>query len=265
MNMISNWDLLRTRHWHLFLPPARPSAGELEIYGRVIKTMNGKAGLLGSTPELRMLAYQHGLKITAYDKSGDIFDQLRPDSVPVESETLIERDWLVTVADQCHDLVLADGSLNMLPKDEQPKLIERIANALRPGGVALIRIHMKIPPRYHTPTEVFEAFRLGKLTGPVFSATRTQLDMLWLNPDTDSVRFSDVTAELERLYSEGHLRDEEYSAYSALAPYNRIELHYSRREVFETTVTKWFDLRYLDSGRDYTDHEQHPVYVLRRR
>ena len=227
--------------------------------------MQGEAALLGATPELRTLAYQNNIALTAYDKSRVIFDQLRPDLIPIKSETLIQCDWLQIMDNQKYDLVLADGSLNMLAKSQQPELIEKIADMLRPGGIALVRIHLKMPQRYRTPIEVFEAFRDGKLTGPVFSATRTQLDMLWLDPETDSVKFSEVASELEKLYTEGHLRTEEYSAYSTLAPYNRIELHYSRREPFEAMASKWFDLHYMGSGHDYADHEQHPIYELRKR
>lgn len=228
-------------------------------------TVQGKAALLGATPELRTLAHQNNIALTAYDKSSEIFEQLRPEPIPTESETLIQGDWLQTMDSRKYDLALADGSLNMLTKAQQSEFIERIANMLRPGGIALIRIHLKMPPRYRTPIEVFEAFRYGKLTGPVFSATRTQLDMLWLDPETDSVQFAEVASKLEKLYTEGHLRTEEYSAYSTLAPYNRIELHYTRRELFEAIASKWFNLRHMGSGHDYADHQQHPIYELRKR
>jgi len=265
MDTVTNWNLLRAKHWHLFMPPARPSAGELKIYARKITAMQGEAALLGATPELRTLAHQNNIALTAYDKSRAVFDQLRPEPIPVASETLIQGDWLQTIDSRKYDMALADGSLNMLAKSEQPELIERIADMLRPGGIAVVRIHLKMPPRFRNPIEVFEAFRYGKLTGPVFSATRTQLDMLWLDPETDSVKFSEVASELEKLYTKGHLRTEEYSAYSTLAPYNRIELHYSRREPFEAMASKWFDLHYMGSGHDYADHEQHPIYELRKR
>lgn len=265
MNTGANWDLKRARHWHLFLPPARPSAAELELYDQAVITLRGRAALLGSTPELRLLAWRHGLELTAFERSRAVFDVLRPEPVPAASETLVEGDWLHTLGtERAFDMVMADGALNMLPRERHAELLEGIAGLVRPGGTVLLRVHLRRPPRYGSAVEVFGAYRRGELAGPVFSATRTQLDMLWLDPVTSSVRFEVVAEELAALHAAGKLGDEEFAAYHHLAPYNRIELHYTSRVELEAMAQTWFDLSCLGSGNDYADHSQHPIYVLRR-
>jgi hypothetical protein len=144
-----------------------------------------------------------------------------------------------------------------------PGLLDRIADMLRPDGRALIRVHLAAEPRYADAVGVFEGRRRGELAGGMFSATRTQLDMLFLDPDTDSVRFTEVASALAALHAQDLLRADEHAAYAALAPFNRIELHYSRRERFEAQAAEHFMVRLLGSGGDYADHEQHPIYELR--
>ena len=261
----ANWDLDRARNWHLFSPPARPSPGEAAIYSRAMAESQGDVILLGATPELRMLAHRQGMHVTGYDRSSEVFEQLRPADIPSAREDFVHGDWLAAAYRGRGDLLLADGSLNMVPAPMHSALLDRIAEMLKPDARALIRVHLAAAPRYADAVDVFEAHRRGELAGGVFSATRTQLDMLFLDPVSDSVRFAEVALALDALHSQNLLRADEHAAYAALAPFNRIELHYSRRERFESQAANHFIVRHLGGGGDYADHEQHPIYELRRR
>ena len=259
----ANWDLERARHWHLFSPPARPSPGELTIYAQAIAESQGDMILLGSTPELRLMAHQQGLHVTGYDRSSEVFEHLRPADIPSEQEDFVHGNWMELVYRGRGDLLLADGSLNMVPAELHPGLLDRIADMLQPEGRALIRVHLAAAPRYADAVGVFEGRRRGELAGGMFSATRTQLDMLFIDPVSDSVRFTEVATALAALHSQNLLSEDEHAAYAALAPFNRIELHYTRPERFEAQAAHRFSVRRLGAGGDYADHEQHPIYELR--
>ena len=153
----AGWCVERARHWHLFSAPARPSAGELAIYAAAVNAPDEqRVALLGATPELRSLAAARGLCVTAYDRSADVFAMLRPADVSQEAERVVEGEWTDIADRNCYALVLADGSLNMVAKAQQPHVLERIAEMVCSGGRALMRVHLAEPPRYADATAVFE-------------------------------------------------------------------------------------------------------------
>lgn len=236
----------------------------MTLYTDGIPSAAGEAALLGATPELRQLLAERGWRVTGYDRSTHLFEQLRPTSVPAWQERFVQGEWQTIRDRACYDLLLADGSLNMVPAADQPIVLERMARMLRPGGRALVRVHLTRPPRYADTVTVFQAYRRGELAGDPFTATRTQLDMLWLDPASQSVRFPVVVDALDRLHKQGLLTDREHAAYAGLAPYNRIELHYAREEQLASQAGQWFSLRRLAGGGDYADHQQHPIYELRK-
>ena len=66
--------------------------------------------LLGATPELRLLAHRQGMHVTGYDRSSEVFEQLRPADVPPAREDFVHGDWLTAANRGRGDLLLAHGS-----------------------------------------------------------------------------------------------------------------------------------------------------------
>jgi SAM-dependent methyltransferase len=269
MEKMDNWNIRRAANWHLFLPPARPSGNEMSHYERVALSEGSSESdiwaLLGSTPEIRSLASEHGKRLVCIDTNEEVYKVLHSMVNPASyAEIFIGSDWLHVDLPASIDIVFADGSINMLPPNKQEQLISATHRMLKPEGRALFRIHVVEPPTLSTPQEVFEWYRANRTTEPVFSATRTHLDMLWMDRETLCLNFSDFHRRIQALFDNQEITFEEYQAYNSLLEYNKIDLYYIRREQFETWCKGRFVIEEVIYGNDYSCKTNHPLYVLRK-
>lgn len=254
--------------WDRFLPPARPSSDEVEHYRR-LALGHADAGrgwaLLGSTPEIRSLAARHDRQLTAIDSDPDVFDALASLVEPSCTAQLICTDWLELEPEPSWDVVFGDGALNMLPPGSHEPLLQQVHAMLAPGGVALIRVHIATPPRFSHAEDVFAWHRTRPEGGPVFSRTRTDLDMLWLEPETLRISFPDYHRRIRRLFHQGKITQDELDAYETVLEVNTIDLHYTTRGSFEEMARSYFELDSVSTGADYYGASNHPMYALRKR
>jgi hypothetical protein len=265
--MQEGWDERRARAWRRFLPPARPSPGELSVYEDALFREESEAPLhcilLGSTPELRSLVHRHAYRLTVIDWNEAVFRALSPMVDPPGEERFHPANWLELEPLEV-DVALGDGSINMLPVKDHPALLQRVRDVLRPGGLAALRVHVLRPPVFASPAAVFEWYRSSGQREPIFTATRTHLDALWFDAPSQSLDLRGVHERLRALHRSGELRDEELEGYEMLANYDGITLHYSRHEEFLEQARRWFDVEGVRSGGDYTGHASHAVYLLRK-
>jgi SAM-dependent methyltransferase len=179
-------------------------------------------------------------------------------------ERLLNVNWLDFDSAEVFDAVAGDGAINMLPPDLHVRFIERIAAALRPGGRALMRVHVVGPPLYPDPKAVVEAYRRLSNPGSFWTWTRTHFDMLWRDAD-NAVRFDTYHELIQALFDTGILRREEHAAYESVASVNAITLYYAQREVFEAQVSVRFEIESFRCADDYESSDLHPLYVLIKR
>jgi hypothetical protein len=254
--------------WDRFLPPARPSPDEVEHYRQLALAHTAEAGrgwaLLGSTPEIRSLAARHGRQLTAIDSDPEVFDALASLVEPSCTAQLVRSDWLELEPEPSWDVVFGDGALNMLPPGSHEPLLQRVHAMLAPGGVALMRVHLATPPRFGHAEQVFAWHRTRPEGGPVFSRTRTDLDMLWLEPDTLRISFPDYHRRIRRLFRRGAITQDEFDAYESVLEVNTIDLHYTTRPTFEEMARAYFELESVSTGADYFGASNHPIYALRK-
>jgi hypothetical protein len=264
----SSWDEKRARAWDLFLPPARPSPGEVAVYESALRAEFERGSrdclLLGATPELRSLAHRLRCALRCVDRNAQVFSILGAKVHPHGEEHFECSDWLEMSLRPRVDLVFGDGSLNMLPGSVHQRFLENTRAVLNPGGLAALRVHLMESPRFADPAAVFHWYREAARKDPVFSATRTHLDMLWLDRGRQAIDFVEFHHNIRELHDSGAITDEEFAAYDNLLEFNKITLYYAGRDEFERRASRCFQIEDVRTGGDYTAHEQHPVYLLRR-
>jgi len=184
---------------------------------------------------------------------------------PQFSEEFHCNDWLNIHDTQSVDLVFADGSLNMLDQDKHLQFVTQIHRMLRPGGWALMRVHPAETPQFSSAGEIFEWHRQYNSHEAVFSSTRTHLDMLWMDRRTLKIRFVEYHQRLNQLYHQQVITETEFQAYNTLLKYNRIELIYTTRKLFETMIAGFFGIKSSYVGGDYCLSRLHPIYLLQRK
>jgi hypothetical protein len=222
-------------------------------------------GLLGSTPELRSLAAKYHREILCIDKDRGVFETLRSLVNPRYPEKFICSDWLAVEDINPVDIFFADGSMNMLPPANHKVLLKKIHDWLTPQGWLFIRIHLTGTSRFTSPQEVFAWHRKNKIKEPVFTATRTDLDMLWLEPETLKLSFVEFHKNIKTLYDKKLITRDEFEGYNKLLQFNKIDLFYTTRERFEDLVSGLFHIESVRSGEDYTGCQNHPLYILRKK
>lgn len=267
--MNEHWNLKRARAWKHFMPPARPSPGEVSIYARTVEEEaqgnRVRCLLLGSTPELRSTIHARGHDLVCVDRDELVFRTLTGMVEHPGEELFVKSDWMDMHFEPSFDIILADGSMNMLPHSLHQRFIRNMHAALRVGGLAAQRCHLIAPPVFHEPVAVFEWYRSTCSGKPIFTSTRTHLDMLWLDKESGALDFVEFHRKIRQMYEEGKISDEEHAAYARLLEFNRITLYYSRKSEFEEQVLPFFRIEGIWNGNDYACHEQHPVYLLRRK
>lgn len=131
------------RGWAGMRPPIRLSAQTLARYDAALRALDLAPGaevlLLGSTPELRALAATHGLTLTGADID-PVFWAAMGRLGGRADDGFIGGDWLDLPADRTWDVVLGDGSLNMLPWPRMRTMMARLCRLVPPGGPILLRL-----------------------------------------------------------------------------------------------------------------------------
>jgi hypothetical protein len=153
----------------------------------------------------------------------------------------------------------------MLPLPKHEALLRKIYDMLKLRGRALLRVHVAEPPKFSNPQEIFEWYRTSNTNEPVFTATRTYLDMLWFEPETFKLNFVEYHKKIQQLYDDKIITTEEFNSYNKLLQFNKIDLYYTTRESFELSVSNYFQIESINYGNDYTGHMNHPVYTLRKK
>lgn len=251
------------------MPPARPSAGEVTHYERL--SLEGEEGsatrwaLLGATPEIRSLAARYRRELVCIDTNREVFEALRTLVTPCGLEQFVYSDWTFVSLSEPVDVAFGDGSINMLPPDKHVDFIESVHGMLKPRGRALLRVHVVEPPEFSTPKDIFAWYRTSENSEHVFTATRTHLDMLWVDKDSLKLDFAEYHERISRLYEQNVIRKEEYEGYARLLEYNKIELFYTTRVSFERQVSRYFHVESVMSSNDYTGSRYHPIYSLKKK
>lgn len=135
--------------WSKVPTPIRLGDGDIALYDDAFARHVPGAGrdvlLLGSTPELRSLVARRGHRLTGADIAPDFWQavaRLRTDRGP---ERFIPGDWLDLPVEPRRDVVLADGSFNMLAWPDMKRMIARVATLLKPDGVLITRSQASNP------------------------------------------------------------------------------------------------------------------------
>lgn len=112
---------LLLEQWQDISAPIRPSEEECNLYEEYVKraAIDGRSKLLilGATPELRDIALRHNLKPVCCDHDIRVWEAMKLFMEESGEEDYFHLDWLEISEDARYDIVLGDGSLNMIPQD----------------------------------------------------------------------------------------------------------------------------------------------------
>ncbi len=140
----AKWDA--QSHWHLMLPPGRPSGPHLDFFRRYVAAApsNARIAILGSTPELRDLCVELGQRDVHILERSLTFHEACSSLLVFENpgEVLHEGDWLNLLPSMpsMFDLILSDLTLGNIPYDRRRDFFDALRRALRPNGVFVDKV-----------------------------------------------------------------------------------------------------------------------------
>lgn len=242
-------------YWEKIQPPIRPSKSVVAYFSQKVRP-GSRVLLLGSTPEYRSLCHEKNCDLTVVDASFEIYHNMNSLLTCEGEESFIQEDWQMVDFDREFDFVLGDGSLNMLPFSELPKLIKKIAGFLVPRGLFMIHFHYRASPRFSTLAAMIEHWR-EKTQHHFFQNTYLDFVNLTLSQDGkfNSIKFAEIG---QKLFQKGILKKEEFEEYALLAKHNLDVFFYSEHK-FKKITQKYFTLQEEFVPTDYVNAEQHPV------
>lgn len=270
---MSRWAAI-AKNWSNHTSPVRPSIGDLSIYSEFIKkysVVRPRTLLLGATPELRDLLYQHEAKVVIVDfsiamlnRTTDLLTCARP-----TKERWIIGDWrrandyLGQV-----DLVVGDLILRPIHPSQRHDFLRMLANLTIGNGMVILREQFR--PLTHVPLNIYvetlrRKFKLtprnfeiclvyyllntysNGRTIDFFGALRDVLEVANLSIDKDLV------TSLQRVATTltGRLGNMNFHPWSMITETELLELVETHFKVYERL-----------QASDYPRSETYPIFVL---
>jgi len=179
----------RTKDWELVGPPLKPVPEDIDaIFNLVcikLKVMT-QAVVLGATPQYLSLGERLMTHLTFVDISEDMIKYCWHDAL---NATAVKANWLnMPLPSDFYQLVLADGSLTVLPNlDQYSMLAKELDRVLSNGGLFVVRAY--VPTEQETVDFVFKQLEAGAINN--FHAFKWRLAMALSNNDGE-VPVSDI-------------------------------------------------------------------------
>lgn len=240
----------------------RPTPEVLEVYEDHVKMISGRDDpnvlILGVTPELRMLALNHGCRIVAVDfdmvvvnAMSDFMDYTKVDQ---RKEIILKCDWLTMPLEKhSYDLILADGSFNVLTNlTDHEKLLTKIYELLKPIGYVSIRIGFY--PDNFTRTKIIDILKEHRIRDGNFMNVRKSPELIFkmmfsleaYDEKSSQMSYEKLLEELRRLFENQMITKNEFDKllepFSFLRFWKKRTVTFRRKETAEELFMKQFTM-----------------------
>ncbi len=239
--------------------PHRPSVNEQQIYSKFLgeaaeRGDDPKMIVLGVTPELRKLGHKHGYQVTCVDFSPmfiTAMDILMGEEG--EKDIIVRCNWLETPLPRGqYDVVVGDGSMNMVELKDWERLLKIVHDLLKPGGYFVTRILVGM----EDPISLLDALkRFGK---QLFRYPERYVGSLWYTTITPENTFGSyrLREPLEKLRENGDITDDEFNTISVwVGRAGKIDVYMIKQNHFEEILSKYFQVKGFDYDKELHDAE----------
>lgn len=199
----THWDSVASS-WNVYSSPARPCGEDLAAYLRFATTYSDtppdatKAVLmLGVTPEIATMAWPAGTVVTGVDKSEGMVNGVWPGDIPGVRHAWCDDWFALRQPERPYDLVIGDGSINMLRyPGELRRLLEKLRSLARPGALVILRSFVR-PTMPESVAALVEAAQDGGIAS--FYAFKFRLTMALQSSPEEGVPLDEVWQAWRRL------------------------------------------------------------------
>ncbi len=162
------WARMYDKWEKYYLPPGRPSKGEISIYRDMIHRYSKKPGdalVLGATRELRNLLHEMDYKVTILDINPQALKQFNSLVPKWKEEKQVLGDWCDQILPEVSfDLIVGDVPVANVPLEKQPSFYTNVSRMLRDSGVFIHRTETVEEKDYtNDPTEIVETYAISPI------------------------------------------------------------------------------------------------------
>jgi len=262
------------RHRDRLVSPARPSAEAVNIYGEfLIKVNPRKVMILGSTPELRDLIREQNISNPVIaDFSIEMIKNnlLLCKKADGENEIWLKSDWLdLPLEKKYFDCILGDLVIGQFISRDQPKLISKIAELLKPGGVFITRIHETNETLKNMATNEIVKKTLENMNAG--NERQKYIILLWRlrdalrDPTTGLTDPEKILRELEKFFPENELQEKVSARLKNVALKRKtrsIDYPSQTEKEVETLLKSVFASLEKKRPKSHEEEEYFPIYKL---
>jgi hypothetical protein len=133
------------KNWSLVTPPARPSEEVCHAYATAITNHmhsgQGRALVLGSTPELSDLLQKLKIEVTIVDSNIEMMHAMTSlMKVQAEHEIWLKSDWSkAPLQEAFYDFILGDAVLQNIAQEHQESFLNNVRRMIKPDGLFISR------------------------------------------------------------------------------------------------------------------------------
>lgn len=247
-----DWSSDFVHYWKNYKVPGRASPSDLSfIKKRIMKKSsqiekNGgkkqdiKILVLGATPEYRNLCGELGIPVTLFDFKKYNYEYLAAEVKNKPKEKFIEGNWLTKIPDDKFDVVLADNVLNVIMREEIPKLLENISECMKKDGIFMPRVYIRDKDEHWTGEKVIEEYRKEGSKKPFYTWVIRNFYLALYDTKKDYVVLKDVLAIASSLHDKGLLTDEELEICRNLSLEREFKFHIPLRDDLNKMLKQFF-------------------------
>ncbi len=260
-------------------PPGRPSSRDMANYYSIMRTVphSQKVLVLGTTPELRLLAADFASQVTVADFSLGMFkktSEMVPESVRQKEERVLT-NWLdlrSVLQPHSFDVILGDLVFRQITSVRTSDFVDTVHALLKKEGLFVTRVNLRNPIWESQKTEdiILEGlrqYRDKKIAGALSASMFRLYDSCAVPGSWHSDRKCAYLAfqktlkavETEAEPFKGHVT----KLMRAASKRSSAEWTHMPREVLVNFILPRFEIVAEHSSDDYIDAEFYPLYVLK--
>ena len=269
----ATWNNHYANIWNRVKPPIRPYDEELVLFRteleKIIKHKKDIVVLiLGSTPELRDIAYSYGLNVIVVDYSYDNYRTMGNLCEFEPNDSFICCDWLNMldyIPKNSVDVIMGEAAFNVIRPKYVNQLFDICNDLLKADGRLIIKEWIRLSDDRPSIGKLLQDYREKQINQDDFYFSLCYpLHILYYDFENEVVCLRDIDSQLRKLCNLKVITEDEYADIGKL-DYQKVDLKvYIPKEDDFTYATK-SDFRIVSKSSCSAKYaNQHPIYVLKK-
>lgn len=268
----ATWNNYLAITWGKYLPPIRPYVEECEIFKTYLSEFikqndkRPKVLILGSTPELRDVAYSCGIEPFIVDYSKDNYEAMGTLCKVIGKDIFIESNWL-DIKQHIHeqfDFIFSEAAFNVLNATNAKKLYRICFDMLTDGGRVIAKQWIRLSNIKPDVDKLINDFRASNSMWGFYSHTCIPLMLAYYDYKNEVITLRRLEEVCHSLYDNKKITAIEWNSID-IHDYKNVdlELYIPLLKEFLCDTGELFNLVNYHIIH-IANSQYHPIFVLKK-